>query len=75
MSSKTPSESEWAVDNKAREAMDPHGYRITWAKLPTHGKMHFNAWSPSGAHIGAGFDREILKAVCGASREAGEIQP
>lgn len=57
----------WIADPKKREAMNEHGYRIVWA-TNKHGTWH-NAYAPSGAHIDAGYDREIVKAVCEVHRE------
>lgn len=61
----------WTVCNVRKEAMDDHGYRITWARDPW-GELHFNAWSPSGAHVDSGRDQEILKAMCTVHREKTE---
>jgi hypothetical protein len=61
----------WTVCNKRCEAMDDHGYRITWARDPW-GKPYFNAFSPSGKHIDSGRDREVLKAQCTIHREKTE---
>ncbi len=64
--------SEWVVDKNRKEAMNEHGYRITWARL--HGKLWLNAWSPFGTHIGAGFDRDILTALCTVHHERIQAQ-
>lgn len=58
----------WTVCPKRKEAMDDHGYRITWTRDPW-GVLHFNAWSPDGAHVDAGRDRDILEAMCSVHRE------
>lgn len=55
-------ETAWAVDPTKHEATNEHGYRITWAKNK-HGTW-FNAYSPSGTNVGAGYDKEVVKAMC-----------
>jgi len=57
----------WTVDPQKREARDEHGYRITWADNK-HGTW-YNAYSPQGKHIDAGYDKEIVKAMCEVHRE------
>lgn len=60
----------WTADPKKREAINEHGYKITWASNK-YGTW-FNALSPNGAHIDAGYDKEIVKARCDA--HWGELQ-
>lgn len=62
----------WTADPKRHEAINEHGYRITWASSK-HGTW-YNAYSSSGTHIDAGYDREIVKAMCEVHRERLEKQ-
>lgn len=57
----------WTADPKKHEAMNEHGYRITWASNK-HG-VWYNAYSPFGTHVDAGYDREIVEAMCDKHRE------
>lgn len=58
----------WTADPQKHEAMNEHGYRVTWATIPNRGTW-YNAWSPSGAHVDAGYDKEIVKAMCEKHRD------
>jgi hypothetical protein len=62
----------WVADPKKREAINEHGYKISWADNK-HGTW-FNAWSPFGTHVDAGYDKEIVKAMCDIHRERLEKQ-
>lgn len=57
----------WGADPKKHEATNEHGYRITWAHNK-HGTW-FNAYSPGGTHIHAGYDKEAVTAMCEIHRE------
>lgn len=46
--------------------MNEHGYRITWAKNKFG--TWFNAWSPSGKHVDASYDKEKMMNACDAHR-------
>lgn len=52
----------WTVNALLHEAMNEQGYRITWADN-RHGTW-YNAYAPSGAHVDAGYDQAIVKAMC-----------
>lgn len=52
----------WTADPQKHEAMNELGYRITWASNK-HGTW-YNAYAPSGAHVDAGYDKDIVKAMC-----------
>jgi hypothetical protein len=52
----------WTVNEMLSEAVNEHGYRITWAHNK-HGTWH-NAYAPSGAHVEAGYDRAKVEAQC-----------
>lgn len=52
----------WAADPQKHEAMNEHGYRITWASNK-HGTW-YNAYSPNGTHVDAGYNKETVKAMC-----------
>jgi hypothetical protein len=56
----------WTADPKKSEAMNEHGYRITWAHNK-HGTW-FNAWTPTGKHFDAGYDKVKLMAACDSHR-------
>jgi hypothetical protein len=62
----------WVADPKRDSARNEHGYKITWAQNK-HGTW-FNGWSPRGTHIDAGYDKEIVKAMCEMHREKLEKQ-
>jgi hypothetical protein len=57
----------WVADPKKREAINEHGYKITWAHNK-HGTW-FNAYSPNGTHVDAGYDKEVVTAMCEIHRE------
>lgn len=57
----------WAADPGKCEARNEHGYRITWADNK-HGTW-YNGYAPSGRHIDAGYDKEVVKAMCEMHRE------
>lgn len=52
----------WTTDPVKAEASNEHGYRLTWAHNK-HGTW-FNAYSPRGQHVDAGYDKEVVKAMC-----------
>lgn len=56
----------WAADPAKHEAINEHGYRITWAKNK-HGTW-FNAWSPNGTHVDASYDKDKMLSACEAHR-------
>ena len=55
-------------DPTKREVVNEHGYLISWAKGPRD-RIYYNAYAPSGRHIDAAYDKEIVKAMCEAHRE------
>lgn len=57
----------WTADPAKHEAVNEHGYRISWAHHK-HGTW-FNAWTPKGKHIDASYDKDKMQAVCDAHRE------
>jgi hypothetical protein len=62
----------WTTHPKKPEASNAHGYRITWAH-DARGTWH-NAWTPSGKHIDASYDKAKMIAACDAHREFLERQ-
>lgn len=52
----------WAVNPLLHEAVNEHGYRIVWAENK-HGTW-YNAYSPKGTHIEAGYNRDVVKLMC-----------
>lgn len=56
----------WIDDPKKREAVNEHGYRITWAHH-ARGTWH-NAWTPAGRHIDAGYNKAKMQAACEAHK-------
>jgi hypothetical protein len=62
----------WVADRVKHEAMNEHGYRITWAENKRG--TWFNAYSPLGTHVDGGYDKEIVKAMCDVHRERLEKQ-
>lgn len=52
----------WAADPAKHEAVNEHGYRITWAKNK-HGTW-FNAYDRNGKHLEASYDREKCVTAC-----------
>lgn len=57
----------WTNDPKKPEAVNEHGYRITWSHHE-HGTWH-NAWTPGGKHLDASYDKAKMIAACEAHRE------
>jgi hypothetical protein len=57
----------WTADPKKHEAVNEHGYKITWAHNK-HGTW-FNAWTSTGAHIDASYDKDKMMAACDGHRE------
>lgn len=57
----------WTANHEKHEARNEHGYRIVWAEGPRG--TWFNGYSPAGKHIDAGYDKEIVKAMCDKHRE------
>ncbi len=55
-------------DPTKHEVVNEHGYLISYARGP-NGRVWYNAYAPSGRHIDAGYDKEIVKAMCEAHRE------
>lgn len=53
----------WRVNTTAHYAETAEGYRIAWVTSDAHGDFH-NAYSPSGKHLEASYEREICKAAC-----------
>ena len=60
-------EPRWTMDPVRNSARNEHGYKIIWAENK-HGTW-YNAFSPMGRHIDAGYDKEIVKAMCEMHRE------
>lgn len=54
-------------DPTKREVVNEHGYLIAWAKGPRG--VWYNAYSPHGKHIDAGYDKAIVIAMCEMHRE------
>lgn len=52
----------WVADPAKREAMNEHGYRITWAKNKFG--TWFNTYDRDGKHLEASYDREKCTAAC-----------
>jgi hypothetical protein len=61
----------WVADPKKHEAINEHGYRISWAqnKFGTW----FNAWDRNGKHLEASYDREKCKVACEKHHETSQI--
>lgn len=54
----------WVADPAKHEAMNEHGYRISWSHNK-HGTW-FNAWTVHGKHIDASYDKNKMTAACEA---------
>lgn len=57
----------WTADPSKHEAMNEHGYRITWADNK-HGTW-FNGFSPYGTSIAGAYRRDKVEAECEAHRQ------
>lgn len=56
----------WTADPEKREAVDEHGYKVTWAKLKD--RLWYNGFTPRGKHIRGGYEREQIEAECDQHR-------
>lgn len=52
----------WTADPVKHEAVNEHGYRISWSHNK-HGTW-FNAWSVTGKHIDASYDKDKMTKAC-----------
>lgn len=57
----------WTENTKLREAVNEHGYKVTWASNK-HG-LWYNAFTPGGKHVIGGYKREKVEAECEAHRQ------
>lgn len=62
----------WTEDTKLREAVNEHGYKVTWAGNK-HG-LWYNAFTPNGKHIFGGYKRDKAEVECEAHRQMLEEQ-
>lgn len=62
----------WTENHKLREAVNEHGYKVTWASNK-HG-LWFNAFTPTGKHISGGYKRDKVEAECEAHHLKLEVQ-
>jgi hypothetical protein len=62
----------WSADPNKHEAMNEHGYRITWA-ANKHGTW-FNGWSPHGTSVSGSYSKDKVKTECEAHHRTLEAQ-